>query len=222
MITSVVIAIVITSAPAHISSTTWISSGMDLSEVPDNIPSNTTILDLTHNNITVLKADSFSNLTDLRELRLSHNNIRDVQNGSFNGLGNLEILSLSSNCLTQLKPETFSGLTSLRRLLLDDNLLSSIDPTLFEGLRRPLEISVEGNPLRCNAELHQLQHEINDKRIKLYQRGQIFNVLVDDYCGPGETDTLDCKFLIRLFPKHIRMKRLVNVRKNADNAKKQK
>ena len=201
MITSAVITIVITSAPPHVSGTTWIASGMDLNDVPDNIPPNITVLDLTHNNITVLKTDSFSNLTHLRELRLSHNNLRDIQNGSFNGLVNMEILSLSSNCLTQLKPETFSGLTSIKRLLLDDNRLPSIDPALFEGLPRPLEISVEGNPLLCNTELHRLQRQINDKRIKLYKRGQIFNVLLDEYCGFGETETLDCKFLIRVFHK---------------------
>ena len=120
MITSTVIAIVMTLEP-HVSSTTWIASEMDLTEVPSNIPSNTTVLDLSHNNITVLKADSFNNLTDLREIRPTYNHLRDIQNGSFNGLLNLRILSVSFNCLTLLKPGTFLGLTSLKRLLLDHN-----------------------------------------------------------------------------------------------------
>ena len=195
MLTSTVIAIVMTLEP-HVSGTTWIASGMDLTEVPSNIPSNTTVLDLSHNNITVLKADSFNNLTDLRELRLSYNRLRDVQNGSLNGLVNLRILSLSFNCLTLLKPETFLGLTSLQRLLIDHNPVPSIDPALFDGLPRPLEISVEGNPLVCDTVLHQLQDEVNDKSIRLYQQGRSFNMLVDDHCGSGERDTLDCKFLM--------------------------
>ena len=195
MITSTVIAIVMTLEP-HVSSTTWIASEMDLAEVPSNIPSNTTVLDLSHNNITVLKADSFNNLTDLRELRLSHNHLREIQNGSLNGLVNLRILSLSFNCLTLLKPGTFSRLTSLKRLLIDHNPVPSIDPALFDGLPRPLEISVEGNPLECNTVLYQLQDEVNDKSIRLYHQVRSFNVLVDDHCGSGKRDTLDCKFLI--------------------------
>ena len=198
MTTSTVIAIVMTLEPP-VSTTNWIASGMDLTEVPSNIPSNTTVLDLSNNNITVLKADSFNNLTDLRELRLSHNHLRDIQNGSFNGLVNLQILSLSFNCLTLLKPGTFSGLTSLQRLLIDHNPVPSVDPALFEGLPRPLEISVDGNPLECDTVLHKLQDDVNDKSIRLYQHGRSFNVLVDDHCGSGKRgkrDTLDCKFII--------------------------
>ena len=160
MITSTVIMIVMTLEP-HVSSTSWIASGMDLTEVPSNIPSNTTVLDLSHNNITVLKVDSFHNLTDLRELHLSYNHLRDIQNGSLNGLVNLQILSLSFNCLMLLKPGTFPGLTLLKRLLIDHNPVPSIDPALFEGLPWPLEISMEGNPLECDTVLHQLQDEVN-------------------------------------------------------------
>ena len=95
-----------------------------------------------------------------------------------------------------LKPGTFPGLTLLKRLLIDHNPVPSIDPALFEGLPWPLEISVEGNPLECDTVLHQLQDEVNDKSIRLYHQGRSFNMLVDDHCGSGERDTLDCKFLI--------------------------
>ena len=56
----------------------------NITEVPPDIPDNTTTLYLGFNNITKLKRNDFVHLTMLKELFLQGNGLREIENGSFN------------------------------------------------------------------------------------------------------------------------------------------
>ncbi|KAK6195733.1 hypothetical protein SNE40_001096 [Patella caerulea] len=68
-----------------------------ISRVPDNLPVNTTTLDLTFNNITILYNNDFLHLVNLRYLDVSFNPIQTLQSSSFNGLSSLLILEFNGH-----------------------------------------------------------------------------------------------------------------------------
>ncbi|KAK6195737.1 hypothetical protein SNE40_001100 [Patella caerulea] len=68
-----------------------------ISRVPDNLPVNTTTLDLTFNNITILYNNDFLHLVNLRYLDVSFNPIQTLQSSSFNRLSSLLILEFNGH-----------------------------------------------------------------------------------------------------------------------------
>lgn len=73
-------------------------------------------LDISKNNIYVIEAEIFKNLTNLRRLDVSNNKITALSEGSFNGLGNLERLDLSKNQISFIDPLAFRQLVNLKKL----------------------------------------------------------------------------------------------------------
>ncbi|XP_050409343.1 toll-like receptor 4 [Patella vulgata] len=88
--------------------------------VPDKLPVNTTTLDLTFNNITILYNNDFLHLVNLRYLDVSFNPIRTVQSSSFNGLSLLLILEFNGHMLdyseASMPDDVFKPLQSLTNL----------------------------------------------------------------------------------------------------------
>ncbi|KAK3605774.1 hypothetical protein CHS0354_033978 [Potamilus streckersoni] len=73
-------------------------SYLALTEVPD-VSQNAVFLNLSHNELQVLKNGSFSNLSNLLHLSLSLNYIRVIELDAFQGLENLQQLILDNNIL---------------------------------------------------------------------------------------------------------------------------
>ncbi|KAM4053328.1 toll-like receptor 6 isoform 1-T4 [Anomaloglossus baeobatrachus] len=73
-----------------------------LSSVPTDVPANTTVLDLSHNDIPTLEAKDFSYLLDLRVLVVSYNQITEMDSNIFDANLNLEYLDLSNNRLENI------------------------------------------------------------------------------------------------------------------------
>ena len=191
----ILIAIAIIWVP-RVLGTTFRRTRTDLTEVPANIPDSTTVLDLSHNDITRLRTNDFVNLALLEELWLTGNCLREIEHEAFNGLGNLVLLALDDNCLEQLRHGIFSGLDSLKRLYLTANKLTSIDSEPFVGLPQPLEIGIWENDLRCDDGLRQIQNEVDNGTIVIKDVTPSVS-LIDKFCDSEPTDEdLDCKLQI--------------------------
>ncbi|KAM3940524.1 toll-like receptor 6 [Leptodactylus fuscus] len=94
-----------------------------LTKVPPNLSPNTTILDLSHNNIKKLDATDFGYLLDLKVLILSHNQITELVSKVFSSNFYLEYLDLSNNRLENISC-TFPS--RLRHLDISSNNFTSL------------------------------------------------------------------------------------------------
>ncbi|XP_061636014.1 leucine-rich repeat and immunoglobulin-like domain-containing nogo receptor-interacting protein 3a [Phyllopteryx taeniolatus] len=144
--------------------------GKRLSALPDGIPLDTRILDLSGNKlrwvehadllpfphvekldlgenmISVLEPNAFSSLQSLQALSLRGNQLKLIPMGAFSHLSNLTSLDLSGNKLVILLDFTFQDLKSLRNLEVGDNDLVYISNKAFLGLVALRELTIE----RCN------------------------------------------------------------------------
>uniref|UniRef100_A0A8C5DJY5 Adhesion molecule with Ig-like domain 3 n=1 Tax=Gouania willdenowi TaxID=441366 RepID=A0A8C5DJY5_GOUWI len=111
-------------------------SGRGLQWVPTQMPASTVTLDLSHNLIGQLQADSFLGLTRLETLRMAHNRVGGVQQGAFRNCSGalLRHLDLSSNQLRALEQHFFVELTGLEELLLFDNHMVQVEGGALGGL----------------------------------------------------------------------------------------
>ncbi|KAG5847901.1 hypothetical protein ANANG_G00131130 [Anguilla anguilla] len=161
--------------PARPAATAWHSSGPcpasgRLTAVPEGIPTETRVLDLSRNRlrwveqgdlapyprleevdlsenvISALEPNAFAALPGLRVLRLRANQLKLVPAGAFARLGNLTTLDLSENRIVILLDYTFQDLRSLRHLHVGDNDLVYISHRAFSGLLGLEELTIE----RCN------------------------------------------------------------------------
>ncbi|XP_062816706.1 leucine-rich repeat and immunoglobulin-like domain-containing nogo receptor-interacting protein 3 [Anolis carolinensis] len=103
-------------------------------------------LDLSENALAGLEPGAFGGLPQLRALRLRGNQLRLLPAGLFAGLANLTLLDLSENRLVVLLDDTFLGLRRLQALGLGDNDLVYISRRAFAGLAALRELTLE----RCN------------------------------------------------------------------------
>eukprot|EP00057_Strongylocentrotus_purpuratus_P026041 XP_011680515.1 PREDICTED: toll-like receptor 4 [Strongylocentrotus purpuratus] len=99
---------------------------LGLRSVPQDLPSNTTVLDLSINLIITLYNESFSYLPDIVTLALGSNQISVIEDGVFEHLGNLKQLILERNRLMSLPAGLLSSNRLLSVFLLGSNNLSSI------------------------------------------------------------------------------------------------
>ena len=92
------------------------------------------ILDMTFNNMTIVKSCCLVSLYNLKILYLQQNRIECMQNKAFSTLINLKILDLSHNKITKLTKGMFGGLNNVAVLNLTANLITSVDDTTFNSV----------------------------------------------------------------------------------------
>ncbi|XP_054715667.1 relaxin receptor 1-like [Uloborus diversus] len=131
---------------------------LNLSEPPVNLPENLQELDLSGNNLDILKPshfkpnehlevlilkgsevnlvskDAFINLPNLRTLYLTKNSISAIIDGSMATNKHLTYLELSYNPLRTIAPGAFEGLINLQRLDLRNCCLRSLHLGVFDSL----------------------------------------------------------------------------------------
>uniref|UniRef100_A0A8C5KYY1 Adhesion molecule with Ig like domain 1 n=1 Tax=Jaculus jaculus TaxID=51337 RepID=A0A8C5KYY1_JACJA len=137
-------------------------SKQQLLNVPHSLPGYTALLDLSHNNLTRLRAEwTPTRLNHLHSLLLSHNQLNFISSEAFTPVPNLRYLDLSSNHLRTLDEFLFSDLQALEVLLLYNNHIVVVDRYAFDEMaqlqklylsqnqisRFPLELVKEGNKL---------------------------------------------------------------------------
>ncbi|XP_026205555.1 amphoterin-induced protein 3 [Anabas testudineus] len=111
-------------------------SGLDLEQVPGEMPISAVTLDLSHNRIDQLKGGAFEGLYRLETLRLAHNRLATIDMGAFQNTSGalLQHLDLSSNQLHALKPHYFQDLPGLEELLLFNNRIVQVESRALAGL----------------------------------------------------------------------------------------
>ena len=121
-----------------------------LTQLPENIFSNLNQLqelDLSHNQLTQLPANIFSNLNQLEILLLSHNQLTQLPENIFSNLNQLQELDLSHNQLTQLPANIFNNLNQLEILLLSHNQLTQLPENIFSNLNQLRSLHLSHNQL---------------------------------------------------------------------------
>ncbi|KAG8589154.1 hypothetical protein GDO81_006280 [Engystomops pustulosus] len=103
--------------------------------IPSGLPKYITMLDLTHNNLSRLRAEwTPFPLKRLHTLLLSHNHITFVSSEAFHMTPNLRHLDLSCNKLRALDENAFSALENLEVLILFKNAIAEIDRSAFDEM----------------------------------------------------------------------------------------
>ncbi|XP_063405228.1 toll-like receptor 4 [Mytilus trossulus] len=107
---------------SSISNTIYVDySKRNLTEIPRNIPRNSTMLDFHRNIITDIPSNIFRNMSDVTWMDLSQNWLNQIRNESFAGLNNLTTLNVSHNHLhiSDLEHNAFVPIQQLRTLRID-------------------------------------------------------------------------------------------------------
>ncbi|KAE8289661.1 Leucine-rich repeat and immunoglobulin-like domain-containing nogo receptor-interacting protein 2 [Larimichthys crocea] len=107
-----------------------------LPTIPEGIPIETRVLDLSKNKLRIITPDNFSSFQQLEDLDLSDNLISVVEPGSFRSQLALRSLNFRSNLLQLVPAGVLSGLTNLTRLDLSHNRLVVLLDHAFQDLRR--------------------------------------------------------------------------------------
>ena len=143
--------------PGSIACKVWNHTNMDCSwRELDCIPlvrhkASLKLLDMSHNNLTVLPEGAFSGFIKLKTLDLSSNGI-SVKNGMFIGLNMLQTLDMSHNFLEYIPDDAFSGLDMLQTLDVSHNWLQSLPDNVFSGLPNLLSLYLS------NMDLHSVNN----------------------------------------------------------------
>ncbi|XP_051788393.1 toll-like receptor 2 type-2 [Erpetoichthys calabaricus] len=144
--------------------------------VPCHFPSDTTILDLSHNSIEKVLRQDFSTLTGLKQLFLAFNSISFLATNAFQDNSDLQLLDISHNCLNAISALPFGNLLTMKNLDVSSNKYSEIILGQEFIKMRNLEILKLGSPqissLKANTfsdleglqlkELHLITGEISE------------------------------------------------------------
>ncbi|XP_046581623.1 amphoterin-induced protein 1-like isoform X2 [Haliotis rubra] len=134
-------------SPDHLHSGTRVNcSYCNLTKVPNYLPGNTTILDISHNNISILDKTSLL-LPHLRYLDASFSNISKLSVDAFHETTSLRVLLMVGNKLnyTDYPDEVFLPLQRLQKIHLhnNDGQRQGTYPKAFGKLRSIQEISLD-------------------------------------------------------------------------------
>lgn len=108
----------------------------NITAVPLHLDRGTQILDLTGNNLVVVKHDEFSHagLLNLQKIYVSKCRIRSLEQFAFRHLINLVELDLSYNALSSVPSQSFGSVPELRELRLSGNPIQRIVSDAFVDL----------------------------------------------------------------------------------------
>lgn len=138
-------------------------SYLDMTDVPQDLPSRTVKLNLSHNKLAAVDMDILSNLANLREVRLDHNELTSVpsfgdaaptivilflhhnkinrlEGSLLQNLSVLETLDLSNNDITELKDYCFPPGLQIKDLYLTSNKIVQLEFGAFRNLAGSLQV----------------------------------------------------------------------------------
>ncbi|CAL9696609.1 unnamed protein product [Knipowitschia caucasica] len=118
-----------------------------LMTVPEGIPAETKLLDLSKNRIRTINPDEFANFNNLEQLELSENTISTIEPGAFNNLYGLRTLGLRSNKLKLIQLGVFTGLSNLTQLDISENKIVILLDYMFQDLYNLRSLEVGDNDL---------------------------------------------------------------------------
>ena len=126
------------------------------------------VLNLSYNQISIIKAKQFERLINLEILDLSYNHIFYFETDAFNGdgLNNLLTLNLKGNQLFEIENRDLDNLPSLQSLNFDFNKIRRIRSKVFTALTNIVDVSVQNNRIKC-IEDYAFKGLLNLKSIRL-------------------------------------------------------
>lgn len=110
-------------------------SHLKLTQIPDDLPANITVLNLTHNQFRRLPPDNFTRYSQLTILDGGFNCISKLEPELCQKLPLLEILDLQHNELSQFSDKTFMFCMNLTELHLRSNSIQKIQNNPFKNLK---------------------------------------------------------------------------------------
>ncbi|MEE6459086.1 hypothetical protein FKM82_000533 [Ascaphus truei] len=118
-----------------------------LISIPEGIPIETKILDLSKNKLKSVNPEDFLSYPLLEEIDLSDNIISNVEPGAFNNLFNLRSLRLKGNRLKLVPLGVFTGLSNLTKLDISENKIVILLDYMFQDLHNLKSLEVGDNEL---------------------------------------------------------------------------
>ncbi|XP_060109071.1 leucine-rich repeat neuronal protein 1-like [Heteronotia binoei] len=119
-----------------------------LTQVPNNLSSDTQVLLLQSNKISIVHGE-LQHLSNLTELDLSQNHFSRISDAGLANLSRLITLYLEENQVEELPDHCLSDLASLEELYINHNRISSIEPLAFAGLTSLLRLHLNANRLQA-------------------------------------------------------------------------
>ncbi len=120
----------------------------NLTEVPREIPSKATFVNLYGNVITIVPAKKLSHLSKCVYLSLGDNYISVLHKGAFNGMKSLRTMILSCNRIYHIQYGLFTGLHNLQTLRMEENNITSIEIGSLDPLHSIKSIHLYKNKLK--------------------------------------------------------------------------
>ncbi|KAK4296125.1 hypothetical protein Pmani_031357 [Petrolisthes manimaculis] len=111
--------------------------------------SDVSLLDLSHNDVTVVGAGALRGLARLHRLLLQHNDLAKLDDNALQGLASLHTLDISHNRLVALPDDAFLHTPELMNCHARNNSLSRLAPGLFRGLVHLVELDLAYNDLQA-------------------------------------------------------------------------
>ncbi|XP_055084952.1 leucine-rich repeat and immunoglobulin-like domain-containing nogo receptor-interacting protein 1-B isoform X1 [Periophthalmus magnuspinnatus] len=118
-----------------------------LAALPEGIPTEIRLLDLSKNRLKTLGPEEFLNYPGLEELQLNENIISSIEPGAFSNLLNLRTLGLRDNQLKLIQLGVFTGLTNLTQLDISENKIVILLDYMFQELYNLRELEVGNDDL---------------------------------------------------------------------------
>ena len=119
-----------------------------LTSVPVNISDSCNILDLSGNDLQLLRPGNFDGLSQLVELYLSSCSIIEINEGTFKGLSNLRKIDLSKNNISRMNLGILKGLNMIVFLNLSLNGITFVKGHTFESLSNLKNLDLSRNKLK--------------------------------------------------------------------------
>jgi hypothetical protein len=122
-----------------------------LTSLPTNVTTDTTVIDVSFNNISFVKNQDLVELPHLNLILLNNNNILQLEPYVFHQTRRLLYLYLNNNNIVEINISLFQFSKKLRYLYLQNNVIRYIHSQLFEHNRDLVMLDISGN------NIHKLQ-----------------------------------------------------------------
>ncbi|XP_071848106.1 uncharacterized protein [Apostichopus japonicus] len=119
-----------------------------LRNIPRNIPSNVTLIDLSENNLHEIPPNAFYEQPSLNALEIQNNKISNIPGDVFPDSTGMLALNFSVNIIENLEPTSFRGLINLKKLSLSSNQLSELPEDVFKFTRHLQYVELNSNKIK--------------------------------------------------------------------------
>nr|XP_004666429.2 toll-like receptor 3 [Jaculus jaculus] len=166
-------------------------SHLKLTHIPDDLPTNIKVLNLTHNQLKGLPPANFTRYSQLIVLDGGFNSVSKLEPELCQTLPLLKVLNLQHNELYQLSDKTFMFCMNLTELHLMSNLIHTIHNNPFKSLKNLIKLDLSHNGLTSTKLGTQLQLENLQELLLSNNKIQALKSDELDFLGKSSLQKLD-------------------------------